>query len=85
MTLTQYLCQLLSEECSELAQRASKLSRFGTVTDNLMLATGNYVRLHLHGIDCAASGYLMKDTVMNRTLLSVAILTPLISTSLMFI
>ncbi len=29
MTLIQYLCQLLSEECSELSQRASKLSRFG--------------------------------------------------------
>lgn len=51
MTLIQYLCQLLSEECSELAQRASKLSRFGKDEIQPGQSLDNFQRLRLEKVD----------------------------------
>ena len=62
MTLTQYLCQLLSEECNELAQRASKLSRFGE--DEIQKGQGldNFERLRREKVDCPVFELLLSAT-----------------------
>lgn len=51
MTLIQYLCQLLSEECNELGQRASKLSRFGKDEIQPNQQLDNFERLRLEKVD----------------------------------
>jgi hypothetical protein len=51
MTLIQYLCQLLSEECNELGQRASKLSRFGADEVQPSQSLNNFERLRLEKVD----------------------------------
>jgi hypothetical protein len=51
MTLIQYLCQLLSEECNELGQRASKLSRFGKDEVQPNQELDNFERLRLEKVD----------------------------------
>ena len=51
MTLVQYLCGLLSEECNELAQRASKMSRFGHDEVQPNQPLNNFERLRLEKVD----------------------------------
>jgi hypothetical protein len=51
MNLTQYLCQLLAEECNELGQRASKLSRFGKDEIQPNHSLDNFERLRLEKVD----------------------------------
>jgi hypothetical protein len=51
MTLVQYLCTLLSEECNELGQRASKLSRFGKDEIQPNQKLENFERLRLEKVD----------------------------------
>ncbi|WP_338853763.1 hypothetical protein WE348_21175 (plasmid) [Alteromonas macleodii] len=51
MTLVQYLCGLLSEECNELAQRASKMSRFGWDEVQSKQLLNNFERLRLEKVD----------------------------------
>jgi hypothetical protein len=51
MNLTQYLCQLLSEECNELGQRASKLSRFGHDEIQKGQNLDNYERMKQEKLD----------------------------------
>ena len=51
MTLIQYLCQLLSEECGEIIQRASKLSRFGADEVQSNQELDNFERLRAEKVD----------------------------------
>lgn len=51
MTLIQYLCQLLSEECNQLGQRASKMSRFGKDEVQANQSLDNFERLRLEKVD----------------------------------
>ena len=51
MNLVQYLCQLISEECGEITQRASKMSRFGYDEVQKGQSLDNYERLRIEKVD----------------------------------
>tara|TARA_Y100001956_G_scaffold82692_1_gene104772 strand:- start:4759 stop:5121 length:363 start_codon:yes stop_codon:yes gene_type:complete len=59
MTLIQYLCLLISEECNEVGQRASKLSRFGHDEVQPGQTLDNFERLRGEKVDLMVVYHLL--------------------------
>jgi hypothetical protein len=70
MNLIQFLCTLVSEECNEVGQRASKLSRFGadevqeghTLTNSQRLIQEKHDFAVVYNLLLSAAGYIDDPT-----------------------